>query len=375
MLGGGETELAAEPAQFGQLHLIETGHRGDHALDMPGKEFGNARGARCGERRDPCAAVAWIPVAPHQPITFEVVEYRREIACADEQLGRQNAVPHGSEVRERLEHAKLRCRDAELRLKRRKHSGVYRRCRAHQFDVGVQCPGLGLGSGIVSRHYFDVCCCDVVYFDIETSTVLAPRATPSPGLGSDRAGTRVCHIPQMTPDERDPAALQASGFQTPRPTARDAQLPMEYERKWLLTALPPRVRELVPETLLQGYLPGELLVERIRSVTTGDATTWIRTVKLGKGVARVEIEETTSADLGTALFALTAGRRVAKQRYAVSEGELTWEIDDFTDRELVLAEVELPDEHTPVTLPAWLAPWVVREVTEETEFTNWKLAR
>jgi CYTH domain-containing protein len=156
---------------------------------------------------------------------------------------------------------------------------------------------------------------------------------------------------------------------------RSAAPPMEIERKWLLSALPPRVRGLTPATLHQGYLPGDTLVERIRSVTQRGRTRWIRTVKTGRGIARVEIEEATTASLGTALFALTKGKRVEKRRYAVDDGAVTWEIDDFTDRTLVLAELELQHENDEVSLPVWLAPYVVREVTGESDFTNWKLAR
>jgi CYTH domain-containing protein len=151
--------------------------------------------------------------------------------------------------------------------------------------------------------------------------------------------------------------------------------PLEIERKWLLSALPPHLRDLTPSVLRQGYLPGDVLVERIRSVTRGTVTEWLRTVKLGEGMSRIEIEEAATPSLGTALFALTLGKRVEKRRYAVRDGELTWEIDDFTDRDLVLAEVELPSEATPVEIPAWLAPCVVREVTGERAFTNWQLAR
>lgn len=151
--------------------------------------------------------------------------------------------------------------------------------------------------------------------------------------------------------------------------------PMEYERKWLLSALPPRVRELTADTLRQGYLPGDTLVERIRSITRAGKTRWIRTVKLGRGVARIEVEEDATPALGKALFALTRGRRVEKKRYSVSDGARTWEIDDFTDRTLVLAEVEFPDANAEVEFPAWLAPYVVREVTDDAAFTNWKLAR
>lgn len=154
-----------------------------------------------------------------------------------------------------------------------------------------------------------------------------------------------------------------------------ADLPMEIERKWLLSALPPRVVDVPPATLCQGYLPGEVLIERIRQVRRDGSTRWVRTVKLGSGISRIEVEEETTPELGQALFALTAGRRVTKRRYAVDDGALTWEIDEFTDRELVLAELELPSADTAVSIPAWLAPWVVREVTGNRDFTNWQLAR
>ena len=151
--------------------------------------------------------------------------------------------------------------------------------------------------------------------------------------------------------------------------------PMEIERKWLLSSLPLRVDGIVPDTLAQGYLPGDTLVERIRSITRAGATRWIRTVKIGRGLVRVEIEEETTVEIATALFALTAGKRVTKLRYAVPDQALTWEIDDFTDRALVLAEVELPTADTAVEIPRWLAPYIVREVTDEKAFTNWQLAR
>ena len=156
---------------------------------------------------------------------------------------------------------------------------------------------------------------------------------------------------------------------------RSSAPPMEFERKWLLSALPPRVRSLTPMLLRQGYLPGDTLVERIRCVSHAGTVQWIRTVKVGRGISRIEIEEAASATVGTALFALTDGKRVEKRRYTVDDGDLSWEIDEFTDRELVLAECELPDAAAVVTPPVWLAPYIVREVTDETSFTNWKLAR
>ena len=64
-----------------------------------------------------------------------------------------------------------------------------------------------------------------------------------------------------------------------------------------------------------------------------------------------------------------------KRRYRIEDGGLTWEIDRFRGRRLVLAEVELPDEDTPVEPPAWLRRFVVRDVTDEPEFVNINLAK
>jgi CYTH domain-containing protein len=58
----------------------------------------------------------------------------------------------------------------------------------------------------------------------------------------------------------------------------------------------------------------------------------------------------------------------------VPDGPVVWEIDAFLDRPLVLAEIELPTPDFPVEIPDWLAPFLVREVTDESAFSNLRLA-
>jgi CYTH domain-containing protein len=89
----------------------------------------------------------------------------------------------------------------------------------------------------------------------------------------------------------------------------------------------------------------------------------------------VEIEEETTRDIFNKLWRHTHGRRVHKRRYFREDGGLVWEIDQFLDRDLVLAEVELPAVDTPVHLPKWLEGHLVREVTGDTEFVNVNLAK
>ena len=108
---------------------------------------------------------------------------------------------------------------------------------------------------------------------------------------------------------------------------------------------------------------------------TRGGTRWYRTVKLGSGVARQEIEELMPESLFDALWPLTEGRRVSKRRYRIPDGALVWEIDEFTDRELVLAEVELSRVDEVPAVPEWLANYLTMDVTEEPVYLNINLAR
>jgi CYTH domain-containing protein len=122
-------------------------------------------------------------------------------------------------------------------------------------------------------------------------------------------------------------------------------------------------------------VPGEAILERVRKKSDASGTKYFRTVKLGRGIERIEIEEKITRALYAKLWPLTEGRRVEKRRYAIEDGELTWEIDVFTDRELVLCEVELERADVEVRLPDWLAPYVERDVTDEDTYVNANLAR
>ncbi|MGZ8470488.1 MAG: CHAD domain-containing protein [Gemmatirosa sp.] len=157
--------------------------------------------------------------------------------------------------------------------------------------------------------------------------------------------------------------------------ARSAPVPMEIERKYLLRSLPHTMRGMPSVEIAQGWLPGTRLLERVREVRNGSQVQFFRTVKLGSGVARVEVEEETTPDLFAVLWPTTRDRRIRKRRYKVAEGGLTWEIDQFAGRDLVLAEIELPTVDTEVALPHWLAPYVVREVTDDATYVNANLAQ
>lgn len=149
---------------------------------------------------------------------------------------------------------------------------------------------------------------------------------------------------------------------------------LEIERKYLLRALPRRRKGRTVRRIDQGWLPGERLLERVRRVREADTTTWLRTVKLGHGLVRTEIEEPIDEALFRALWRLTRGRRVSKWRYVFRDGDRVWEIDRFIGRDLVLAEVELESTDAKVEPPDWLARYIIREVTGDPRYENVNLA-
>jgi CHAD domain-containing protein/CYTH domain-containing protein len=207
--------------------------------------------------------------------------------------------------------------------------------------------------------------------------------TPDPGPGLAALGARLdARRSEAFDDARrwlgdDGAALLADARALAAGLAARASAGLEVERKYLLRAFPDSALDATPAEIDQGYLPGDRLVERVRRVRTPEGERYFRTVKLGAGVRRIEVEEATTRELFDALWPLTAGRRVRKRRHVVADGDLTWEIDDFADRDLVLAEVEFPaaGAQTRVAIPNWLAPYVVRDVTDEPEYVNARLAR
>lgn len=144
---------------------------------------------------------------------------------------------------------------------------------------------------------------------------------------------------------------------------------LEIERKFLVRA------DALPEPsggerLRQAYLGFEPAVR----VRLAEGRAWL-TVK-GAGLRqRREVELAIEPEAAAALFELRAPGTVvlAKTRYRLPWGGLTWELDVFEGElaGLRLAEVELPDPDTPLEVPPWAGP----EVTDDPRYQNVNLAR
>lgn len=164
---------------------------------------------------------------------------------------------------------------------------------------------------------------------------------------------------------------------------REGEVPLEIERVYLLDRLPELPAEAVPYRIEQGYLPdpeegaapGTFYEGRLRRIVAPDgAVTCVHTVKRGAGLVREEEEHAISEEAFLADWPRTEHRRIVKTRYKVPAGGLTWEVDAFDGLPLVMAEVELPGAEAESPLPAWLAPHVVRELTEDPRYRNYALA-
>jgi CHAD domain-containing protein/CYTH domain-containing protein len=191
-----------------------------------------------------------------------------------------------------------------------------------------------------------------------------------------RVHARIAEIDRDGPSHWGGERQQALGQAVERLSAQlGVESYIERERKYVLDGmpeLPPGAEVLEVE---QGWLPGEVVRERLRRQSSADRERFLRTVKLGSGLQRFEFEEEIEQALFDALWPATGALRIRKRRYRVPQGEHVWEIDEFLDRDLVLAEVELDAGCDGVELPDWLAACNPRDVTDDPAYTNWALAR
>ena len=145
---------------------------------------------------------------------------------------------------------------------------------------------------------------------------------------------------------------------------------MEVERKYLLSALPPREILGRDVEIRQGYIDAGDPEIRVRQ----KGAAFFLTITSGEGVRRQECEVQISAANFEKLWPLTEGAHVVKTRYTIWHGGVLREIDEFrgTLAGLYLAEVELASEAEAVTRPTFLS--IVRDVTDDPRYKKKNLA-
>ncbi len=206
------------------------------------------------------------------------------------------------------------------------------------------------------------------------------RESPRPGLIELSRGNRQ-RLEQLF--ERLREEWLAGGLSTLRSGvlafaadfARAGEPGGERRRRYLLHALPELPAGAESLELEQGWLPGDKLRERLSHARGPRGERWERALEVGAGEGCIEVGEELPPSFFAALWPLTEGTRIRTRRHRLRAGAHAWSIDEFLDRELVLAEVELLHAGERPELPEWLAPHLVREVTAEPGFSDLDLAR
>ena len=148
-------------------------------------------------------------------------------------------------------------------------------------------------------------------------------------------------------------------------------MPLEIERRFLVTGSAWCALAGAPEHLKQGYLAASKDGVTVRMRLCADGEAWLTLKAPASGIARHEFEYPLPTTDAEALWDL-APHRLIKTRYplALTGGE--WVVDCFEgdNAPLVLAEVELESDDAPLELPSWCG----QEVTGDSRWSNAALA-
>jgi adenylate cyclase len=149
-------------------------------------------------------------------------------------------------------------------------------------------------------------------------------------------------------------------------------VPVEIERKFLVTSDAWRAAATQAVRMRQGYLPG-LESASVRVRVAGDRA-WLNIKSATLAVSRREYEyEIPPVDAEDMLDVLCTRPQIEKTRYHVPHGAHTWEVDVFEGENagLVVAELELAHPDESYVRP----PWVGEEVSHDPRYYNVSLVR
>ena len=147
-------------------------------------------------------------------------------------------------------------------------------------------------------------------------------------------------------------------------------MPFEIERKFLVRGTGWRAAATERLHIRQAYLASEGKASVRVRIKDSAATLTIKSRAPER--RRLELEYPIPVLEAEAAIALRRGIVVEKYRYIVPYAGAVWEVDVFVGENegLVVAEVELREEHQQIALPPWAGP----EVTGQALFYNSALA-
>ena len=147
---------------------------------------------------------------------------------------------------------------------------------------------------------------------------------------------------------------------------------IEIERKFLVRDDSWRNSAKRHTKIRQAYLDSNAKVS-IRVRIEDDSGAILTLKSRSSKLRRREFEYAIPISDAEELISLTRADIIEKVRYIVPCGNLNWEIDVFSGKNLglVIAEIELPDENHQIELPPWIGP----EVTGQDRYYNGTLAQ
>jgi CYTH domain-containing protein len=152
-------------------------------------------------------------------------------------------------------------------------------------------------------------------------------------------------------------------------------MPLEIEYKFLLSQLPPYLKDHEPYIIHQHYNSDKkgLRVRRTFSPDDGYTTpicVQTQKQKTDDKMTRMEHEVEITEDLFHAFFKQST-HSVYKLRYKVDN----FDIDLFPLIGLVMAEFEVDAAKRPIIVPHWLSQYIIRDVTYDSQYRNDKIAK
>jgi len=149
-------------------------------------------------------------------------------------------------------------------------------------------------------------------------------------------------------------------------------MPIEIERKFLLVNDNWRKEVSRSYRIRQGYI-GEIGKASVR-IRVQDEKANINIKSATLAMRRMEYEYEIPLDEALQMLDQLCNQpQVDKTRYIVEQGKHKWEIDEFYgDNEgLVVAEIELSDEHEIFEKPEWIG----KQVTDDARYYNVNLIK
>lgn len=148
---------------------------------------------------------------------------------------------------------------------------------------------------------------------------------------------------------------------------------IEIERKFLVKNKDFKKLSYKEEVFKQGYLNSDKTRNvRIR-VTNDKAFLTIKGASNASGTTRFEWEKEINRQEAEQLLLLCEPTIIEKKRYYIKNDDLIFEVDEFyaDNQGLILAEIELNNEHQKFKKPEWLG----KEVTGNKEYYNSYLSK